>query len=179
MIDERHFRKLESVYAAAPSSIYDRPALHVSLGQAQLDLDLDEVDVDAVGAIDRALYYKLLCDASALAANSLVEDRLVAAESFNMHVIRPSAWGAVTALSRVVSEHGAVYSVEAVLLDRDGQELALGNGLFSRSDIELYGEGEPPFDRDDPDEAGAPDGSLTGHAYGTLFQTPFGWIHLN
>lgn len=180
MTDKQHFSRLVRVFAAAPSSIYETDDLHVASGRARLQIQIETDDADANGAIDRSLFYKLLCDAASLAANSLVEDRLVIAESFNLYIFEPFVQGEVTAAARVVSAHGTVYGVEALLVDEDGRKLAVGNGIFSRGAVDLDEPTDAPdlFDLSSEDEDDdASEGE--GRAYGAMFKTPYGWMHLN
>lgn len=181
MTDKQHFTRLARVFAAAPSSIYEADDLQVASGRARLQVHLEAEDADASGAVDRSLYYKLLCDAASLAANSLVEDRLVIPESFNLYVFEPFASGELTAAARVVSAHGSVYGVEALLVDDDGRKLAVGNGIFSRGAVDLDdpdGVDDVAFDFDaalDADD----DEDFENRAYGAMYESPYGWLHLN
>lgn len=169
MINERHLDRLQRLYAAAPSSLYEMDDLSVSAGQARIAFQTEDVDLDAAGTVDRALYFKLLSDASALAAGSLVEDRLVTGETFDLYVTRPVSGGELTALARVVSARGTVFTVEAVLVDDSGHKVAAGHGVFTRSAVKLPDPAEPL-----PEEEAEP-----VIAYGSVWESPFGLIHQN
>ena len=168
MINERHLDRLQRLYASAPSSLYEAEDLSVSAGQARIAFQTEPEDHDAAGVIDRALYFKLLADAAALAAGSLVEDRMVLSETFDLYVTRSVAEGEMTAMARVVSARGTIYTVEAVLVDEDGHKLAAGHGVFARSAIELP---DVPEERDEADPPAV--------AYGSVWESPFGLIHQN
>ena len=167
MINERHLDRLQRLYAEAPSSLYETQDLSVSAGQARIAFQTEPEDLDAAGIVDRALYFKLLSDAAALAAGSLVEDHHVLCETFDLYVTRSVKGGELGAIARVVSAHGTIYTVESVLVDAGGHKVAAAHGVFARSPIKLS---EPSDVQDEAKPA---------VAYGSLWESPFGFIHQN
>ena len=185
MRNQQHFQRLEQDYLSAPANFDFISELKVNAGTARVTFDVEEEDQDAAGVIDRALYFKVLHDAARLAANSLVEDRYVAVESFNLYVTRPVATGPLTARARVLTARGTIFTVEVVLVDEQGHRLAHGHGIFVRGTTAL-----PDTDYDFIDDAplddaedDAPDLDVGDEIYlvppQVVWQTPFGLVYPN
>ncbi len=138
-------------------------------GQARITFQTESEDRDAVGLIDRTLYFKLLSDASSMAAGSLVEDRFVLAETFDLYVTRSVTGGQLVALARVVSNRSGLLTVEAVLTDDQGRKVAGAHGVFSRAPIAL------PAVAFSDDEPSADENLGTD----SLWDSPLGPVHLN
>ena len=178
MIREQHYKRLLKNYAAAPANIDRVTDMSVSSGKAQVTIDIRDEDRDAAGVIDRALYFKVLSDAAQLAANSLVDDRYVMPEFFNMYVTWPIVKGPITAEAQVISARDTVFTIEAYLVDSDGNRLAHGHGVFGRSAVELAEEAPTPFEAEsEKDEADEADIELIVPQ--VVWQTPFGRIFPN
>ena len=135
MLTQDHLDRLRRQFAEAPSSLYEEEDLHVSFGHARIEFEFEEEDLDASGFVDPSLYTKLLHDASALAAGSLVEDHFVASERLAIRVQRPMRRGEVTAFARVKEAEDDRYEVEAILLDKLGQPVVRARGVFVRGDV--------------------------------------------
>lgn len=169
MINEQHLDRLRRLFTDAPSSLYGPEDIGVWAGQARIQFETESEDRDASGSVDRSLYFKLLCDASSLAAGSLVEDQFVTSESFDLYVVRSISQGELVALAQVVSARGNLFMVEAVLTDDQGHKLARAHGVFTRSAVSL-----PEMEDEDAHvEAGE------GTAIGMIWDSPIGPIHMN
>lgn len=169
MINEQHLNRLRRLLADAPSSLYGPEDIGVWAGQARIQFQTEDEDRDASGAVDRALYFKLLNDAAALAAGSLVDEHFVTCESFDMYVVRSVAEGELVVLAQVVTARGSLFTVEAVLTDESGRKLARAHGVFIQSTVAL-----PSLeDADDEMSEGA------GTAVGALWDSPVGLLNLN
>ncbi len=80
----------------------------------------------------------------------------------------------LAAVARLVHAEHDRYTVEVHLLDAQGMAIASGTGIFSRSPVALN-DVTPEATVDDPEETL----EETGIAYGSVWRTPFGYIHLN
>ncbi len=175
MIGDRQLARLVKFFTEAPSSKYTPEDISITYGEARIKYDPVLEDQDATGFIDRAVYAKLMLDAATLAAGTLIDDRFVVNESFNIYAMKPFLEGKLVAVARLVHASRNRYTVEVRLLDADGRPVASGYGSFSLSNHSL----------DDSDEAGLPEESLDAEesegavAYGSMWRTPFGYIHQN
>lgn len=172
MIDNRHFQRLEHLYSTAPSGAPERHHVAVALGRAELSSRIESEEMNPQERASHSHYHKLLCDAATLAAGSLVEDRLVAAEQFNMQVLHPGYSGAVSVVARVALAQPPRYHVEARLLNADGEVLAEGAGVFAPSTVELPPD---PHPKAESTERARRDPAV----YASVWASPFGLLHLN
>jgi len=133
----QHYRKLERMYASAPTNEYYAPTMRVSEGRAEIVIPVRPEFYHAAGAVHGAVYFKALDDAAFFAANSLVADVFVLTVSFNVYFTRPIADGEMKAEGRVVHSSRRLLVAEARLTDSHGREIARGSGTFMRSTIPL------------------------------------------
>ncbi len=61
---EEHHRKLERLYAAAPTNVYYRPIISVGAGVAEIQIDVRADFFHAAAAVHGSVYFKLLDDAA-------------------------------------------------------------------------------------------------------------------
>lgn len=134
---QEHFRKLERMYASAPTNTYYAPMLHISEGQAQVIIPVRPDLFHAAGAVHGSVYFKALDDAAFFAVNSLVDDVFMLTVSFNMYLTRPISEGEMKATGRVIYRSRRVFIAESKLVDADGREIARGSGTFLKSKIPL------------------------------------------
>jgi acyl-coenzyme A thioesterase PaaI-like protein len=71
MNQEKHFRCLESIYAAAPINEFYNPEMEVREGEATIEIEISEKLHHSAGAVHGSVYFKMLDDAAFFAANSL------------------------------------------------------------------------------------------------------------
>lgn len=134
----RHFRGLESLYAAAPiNRIFDSRLQIVEPGRSRIVFEITPELFHGAGAAHGTVYFKMLDDAAFYAANSLVEDMFVLTTAFNLLLTRPVHAGPLVAEGRWVSGKRRVLIAESWLTDADGEEVGRGTGTFMRSRIEL------------------------------------------
>ena len=173
MVDRQHFRRLEHIYESAPSE-KSRPAqdVAVALGRAAFATAIDGDERSPQELAGHTHYHRLLCDAGALAAGSLVEDRVVTVQQFNMSVAQQGYSGPVDVSARVVLAQPPGYHVEIHLHTPAGELLARGFGIFAPSAQEL-----PP----DPSPEQTPDEQPQREpaVYASIWQSPMGVLHLN
>jgi len=172
MINSQHFRRLEHIYAERPTSPREMNNVAVALGRAELSAHIDTEQLSPQAIANHAHYHDLLADAASLAAGSLVEDRVVVAEQFDMHVLQPGFSGSVAASAHVTLAQPPHYRVEVQLTNEEGDVLARGSGLFTPSTIEL-----PPDP--DPEREVASGARPEPAVYASVWPTPFGFVHLN
>lgn len=133
-----HYRRLESLYAAARiAALFPSRLEIVAGGQSRIGFALDPAWNHAAGAIHGAAYFKMLDDAAFYAANSLVSDVFLLTTGFNLQFMRPLRTGPVVAEGRWISGRRRVFVADARLIDASGEEVARGTGTFMRSRIAL------------------------------------------
>ncbi len=137
MITEEHYRRLESMYAAAPINAFFRPRMHVQEGCAEIEIDVLEKYFHAAGAVHGSVYFKMLDDAAFFASNSYESEVFVLTTVFTTYLTRPVSSGVIKAIGRVANKTRSQFIAEAVLQDADGNELGRGSGIFVRGKIKL------------------------------------------
>jgi uncharacterized protein (TIGR00369 family) len=131
--DRAHFQKLERMYLGGPCNAICKPAVTVSLAEAEVALQIRKTSLNAAGVAHGALYYKAMEDAGALAINSLVKDALVVTVSFNTIITHPVDRGTLSAKARYLTDGEELYLAEAVLTDAEGREVGRGRGSYMKS----------------------------------------------
>ena len=135
---DRHLRRLEALYAAAPVNQRFPSRLRLPVaGHSEIGFDVTESMYHAAGAGHGTLYFKMLDDAAFYAANSMVGDVFLLTTQFNLFLTRPVHAGPLRAFGRWVSGHRRVLIAESRILDADDEEVARGQGSFMRSRIPL------------------------------------------
>jgi len=135
--DAEHYRKLERLYAAAPISQWYGATIAIAEGQAEVRIATRAEFYHAAHAVHGSVYFRALDDAAFFAVNSRVREVLVLTVSFTVHFARPVTGGELRAVGRLLHGSGRLFLAEAELLDSDGQLLARGSGVFTRSAIAL------------------------------------------
>lgn len=134
---EDHYRRLETMYAAAPVNAFYRPRMTVSEGAAEIEIAVDAKFFHAAGAVHGSVYFKMLDDAAFFAANSFETEVFVLTTAFTTYLTRPIQSGAIKALGRVVHRSRSQFIAESIAYDGEGREIARGSGIFVRSKIRL------------------------------------------
>jgi uncharacterized protein (TIGR00369 family) len=134
---EEHQRKLERLYAAAPTNAYYNPSISIGAGIAEIRIDVRRDFFHAAAAVHGSVYFKLLDDAGFFAANSLVPDVMVLTANFTIYLLRPVSSGTLTAHGKVLSSGGRQFLAEAQLFNADSQLIGHGIGSYVRSKIAL------------------------------------------
>jgi len=130
---ETHYRKLERMYAAAPTNRYFQPRLEIREGEAELRLEVREDFHHSAGAAHGVVYFKALDDATFFAASSLVEDVFVLTARFEIEFLAPVSSGEVRAVARVTERGESRIRAEGELFDAGGECIGRGTGWFARS----------------------------------------------
>jgi uncharacterized protein (TIGR00369 family) len=137
MNKEKHFRCLESMYAAAPINEYYKPIMEVGEGEATIEIEISEKYFHAAGAVHGSVYFKMLDDAAFFAANSLETEFFVLTTSFTTYFTRPVSSGTLRSVGRVVNFNRTQFISESIVYDSKGNEMGRGNGIFVRSKFPL------------------------------------------
>ena len=137
MNQERHFRCLESMYAAAPINKIYMPKIEIREGKATIEIELSEKFHHAAGAVHGSVYFKMLDDAAFFAVNSLEGDVFVLTTSFTTYLTRPVSHGNLRSVGRVVNRNKTQFIAESVVYDSEGNEVGRGNGIFVRGRFPL------------------------------------------
>ncbi len=133
----RHYRRLERMYATGRCNVYYRPLIEIGRGSAKVTIEIRPDFFHSGGAVHGSVYFKALDDAAFFAVNALVEDVLVLTTSFHIHLLRPVSRGTLTATGKVVSAGRTYFVAEARLTDSRGREIARGSGTFVRGKVPL------------------------------------------
>ena len=142
-MNPEHYRRLESMYQAAPLNDYYNPVMSVSDGTAEIAIDIDKKYFHAGQAVHGSVYFKMLDDAAFFAANSLETEFFVLTTSFTTYLTKPISSGSMKAIGKVVNKNRTQFIAESVVYNGKGQEIGRGNGIFVRSrnklmDVEGY-----------------------------------------
>lgn len=143
---QAHYRKLESMYLAAPINEFYKPCIDISAGEASISIEIEAKYFHSAGAVHGSVPFKLLDDAAFFAANSFETEVFVVTTSFTTYLTRPVSAGTLRAVGKVVNQNKSQFIAEAVVYDEEGREVGRGNGIFVRSKWPLrdalgYGEG--------------------------------------
>jgi len=133
MDTQEHYRRLESMYQAAPLNDYYRPVMIVKDGAAEISIDVDKKFFHAGQAVHGSVYFKMLDDAAFFAANSLEPDFFVLTTSFTTYLTKPISSGVMKAVGKVVNQNRTQFIAESIVYNAKGQEIGRGNGIFVRS----------------------------------------------
>ena len=134
---ELHFEKLERMYLAAPCNRQSEPGIHVSEGEAEIVIPIEEQHLDSGGSVHGSFYFKAMDDAARFSVNSMVADVLVQTKSFNTHLVHPIEAGELIATGRILGVSENQYLAESALSDSEGNEIGRGSGVYVRSAILL------------------------------------------
>jgi uncharacterized protein (TIGR00369 family) len=135
--NERHFRRLERMYAGAPLNEYFKPEMIVGEGRATVKMTLRPDLFHAANAVHGSVLFKALDDAAFFAANSLVEDSFLFTASFNLYFLRPVFEGGIRAEGRVVYRSRRLVLAESEIFDDQDRVIARGSGSFLPSNLAL------------------------------------------
>lgn len=137
MNKEEHYRKLEHMYALAPTNRYYVPTMCVGEGYAEVVIAVRQDFFHVAGAVHGSVYFKALDDAAFFAVNSLVDDVFVLTVSFNTYLTRPISRGEMKAIGQVIHRSQRLFVAQSKLADSDGREIGWGSGTYMRSAIQL------------------------------------------
>ena len=137
MATVEHFRRLESMYAAAPVNEIYEPIMEVSEAKAVIEIELSAKFHHSAGGVHGSVYFKMLDDSSFFAANSLEEEFFVLTTSFTTYITRPVASGKMKAVGRVVNSNRSQFITESVVYDSEEREIGRGSGIFVRGKVPL------------------------------------------
>ena len=132
-----HYRRLERMYAEAPTNEYFAPKMTIKEGTAEVRIDVRPDFHHAGGAMHGSVYFKALDDATYFAANSLVTDVFVLTARFEIEFLRPVSSGEIRAVGIVVGDDGRRIEATGELFDDQDRMVGRGRGFFARSKLSL------------------------------------------
>lgn len=166
-------------FTSSPSSPYTPQDIAITFGEARISYNTQPSDMTRTGHIDRSIYAKLMLDAATLAASSLVEDKDVTNDSFSMYGPIDVHSTRLTAVARLTHSNQDKYTVETRLLDENRNPVGSGHGIFS---IRQTSSDEVPQEetaqgsvQEREDRSSRP----LRVAYGAMWKSPVGLLHLN
>lgn len=137
MEPEEHYRRLGSMYQAAPLNEYYSPSMTVSKSRAEISIDVEPKFFHAAQAVHGSVYFKMLDDAAFFAANSLETEFFVLTTSFTTYLTKPVSSGCMRSVGKVVNRNRSQFIAEAIVYNAKNIEIARGNGVFVRSKMKL------------------------------------------
>lgn len=137
MEHNEHYKRLESMYQAAPINQIYQPVMTVSEGEAVIAIETGEQYHHSAGGVHGSVYFKMLDDAAFFAANSLETDVFVLTTSFTTYLTRPVTEGKMKAIGKVVNKNNSQFIVESIVYDEQEREIGRGNGIFVRGKFPL------------------------------------------
>ena len=160
-------------FTSSPSSPYRPQDIAITFGETRISYVIQPSNITRTGHVDRGIYAKLMLDAATLAAGTLAEEQDVLNDSFSMYSPVDVQSSRLTAVARLTHSDNGRYTVETRLLDENRTPVASGYGLFSVSEAPIE-----PVSEDTEEIEPAPDRPV--HiAYGAMWKSPVGLIHLN
>jgi len=136
-MSEQHYRRLESMYRAAPICKIFPPEIVISEAACEIIIPVQPDYFHAAGAVHGSVVFKLLDDAAFFAANSLEETFFVLTTSFNIYLTRPVSSGIIRAVGKVVTQNRLQFIAESVAYDEQDREIGRGSGTFVRGKLPL------------------------------------------
>jgi acyl-coenzyme A thioesterase PaaI-like protein len=168
----QHHRRLEHLYRPSHLRTPDAAAADAAVAYGKAEVRTRIAPPDARTGAAPGPVHRLLSDAAALAAGSLVKDRFVAAQQFNVRLAQPDYHGPVRVVAQVLLSTPPSTTVTAVVFDAEGELVAVATGVYAPTAERL-----PALDRDALDASPTP--ALTPASFGAIAQTPVGPVHLN
>lgn len=132
-----HYRKLESMYHAAPVHNTFPGYLTVEEASCRIRMKVSVRHHHAFGSAHGSVYFKLLDDAAYFAANSVVTDRALVTVSFSIQLLKAVSNGEIVAEGHLVNNAGRLFVAESQIVDTEGDLVAIGHGTFSRTGLAL------------------------------------------
>jgi uncharacterized protein (TIGR00369 family) len=117
MINEDHYRKLESMMHLASIVKLTSARMEISYGQSIITLPVKPDFFRAAGALHGCMCFLALDNAAFFAVNSLVTDVFVLTVNFNIYLTRPISSGIIKAVGKVVSASKNQFIAESILHD--------------------------------------------------------------
>ena len=130
METRNHFESLVRMYAASQINEIYRPAIKVTEGKSEIEIDLSSKFHHSAGGVHGSVYFKVLDDAAFFAANSLEPKFFVLTTSFTIYITRPVATGKMRAVGKVVNQNNLQFIAESIAYNSEGREIGRGNGVF-------------------------------------------------
>lgn len=137
-MDKEHFTLLQNIYLKAPiQNLYPHTTIAIKEKEASINMPINSNHLHAAKGMHGSVYFRLLDDAAFFAANSIEVKYFVLTASFMVKFIKPVATGILTAKGIVTElNHSKIFTTSS-LYNEENELIALGEGIFIRSKIEL------------------------------------------
>ena len=133
MILTAHFQALNSMYLAAPITKIFPPEMKLEHGKASISILVKEDYFHIASGLHGSVYFKLLDDASAFAAYTIMDDCFAYTANFNINFTAPVSKGKITAVGELIRRDGKKLFTTSRLYTEEGLEIANAEGLFIKS----------------------------------------------
>ena len=133
----QHFEKLENMYLSEPCSKLYAPGIKISSGEAEILIPYHKKFRALDETIHSSVVAKTLSDAALYAVNSFFDKILIRTASFTTVFMKSVTAGDLIAKGLFIGRSGKHYLAEAVVTDREGGEVARGNGVFEETETAL------------------------------------------
>jgi acyl-coenzyme A thioesterase PaaI-like protein len=133
----QHFEKLENMYLAESCSKWYAPGIRVASGEAEILVPYHKKFRAVDKTVHGSVVAKALSDAALFAVNSFFDKVLIRTVSFTISFITFVRDEDLIAKGLFIGVSGKQYLAEAVVTDRQGVEVARGNGVFEETEIAL------------------------------------------
>jgi len=138
-----HYKRLERVYASAPIlRFYNTSYIRFSETETTTTLQVEEKYFHGQKALHGSVYFRMLDDAAYFACAAKEPEKFLVTKSFNTELLRPVSEGKITAVGTVTGDAKNGYTARAELKDDKNQLLAIGEGVFVRTNTnwtEVFG----------------------------------------
>lgn len=135
---EEHYSKLVRMYMSAEiQNKYPGIDLEIEKGFAKITLPIDNSYHHAGGYLHGSVYFRLLDDVCYFAAMSEELTYFYVTKSFNIRFFKPFQNGLIIAKSLEIKYSEKSFHAKGALYDEEGNKLAEGEGIFSKSTYRL------------------------------------------
>lgn len=131
-----HFKKLESMYLAAPINKFYLPEIEVSDKKAKITIKVDPKMYHSAQGVHGSVYFKMLDDAAYFAVNSVETEFFVLTTSFTTKLTKVVTAGSLTAIGEIVEFKDGVWRAKSILYN-DDKEVGFGEGVFVKGKTPL------------------------------------------
>ena len=111
--------------------------IHISSGQAEIQIETNDSYHHAMHATHGAVYFKLLDDAAFFAAQSLEPSYFILTKTYQVSLKRPIHNEKIRCVGEIITENDNEIQARATLYLDSGKIAATGEGVFVKSGMEL------------------------------------------
>lgn len=105
--------------------------------EAEVCQDITPDMFNTAGRMHGMFYFKLMDEASHLAASTIERDYILVTTVFNIFFSRPVSEGKIRCVGKLVNSNKSQYITESILYDEQNREIGRGSGIFVRSKLKI------------------------------------------